>query len=106
MPFIIAKGDWAGTRKLDFDPYLTLQSDDGRRFRLSKSIVRQGGNGVVFCAEELGPHNRVVRRCAVKLLKQLDSTRRDRFANELRASKSTPSDYETAASRSSRSPSS
>ncbi len=82
MPYIIVQRGNNKT-KLDFAHGLILQADDGAKFKL-QAPVRQGGNGVVFRAQRLGPYNRPMGDCAVKLLKQLDETRQDRFSNEIR----------------------
>lgn len=82
MPYIIVRTGF-DTRQINFHNQLTLTGEDGNRFRLG-APVRTGGNGVVFRADRLGPYNRNIGQCAVKLLKQLDDVRRDRFANEIR----------------------
>jgi serine/threonine protein kinase len=56
---------------------------DGHEFRLIKA-VGGGGNGVVFRARPVGSLGDELDHCAVKLLRQQESSRRDRFANEAR----------------------
>ncbi|MBU0718886.1 MAG: serine/threonine protein kinase [Planctomycetes bacterium] len=69
--------------KLDF-PYGTiLAGGTNVEFRLTTAI-RQGGNGVVFRAERVNEDGQSAGPCAVKLLKQLDEVRQDRFDNEVR----------------------
>jgi serine/threonine protein kinase len=55
----------------------------GRRFRLTRA--RPGGsNGVVFEAKPLNHLSSTPPVCAVKILRQRDSSRMDRFQNEVR----------------------
>lgn len=73
--------------KVEFKWGHTLtDSSTGRRFKIV-GAAQQGGNGVVFRAEEVDPSGTVLRKCAVKVLKRLDPVRLDRFNNELRVHK-------------------
>lgn len=84
MPYIIVRlAAKQTTQKLDIDPHAIRISEDGKRFRLNR-IIKQGFNGVVFSGEEIDAANKVVRSCAIKVLKHLDSPREDRFHNEVR----------------------
>lgn len=71
-----------GSQKFDLPPS-RLGSTDGQRTFELKSHAGGGGNSAVFVAD-CYEHGRFVRRCAVKMLKQLDPTRVDRFRNEVR----------------------
>ena len=66
-----------------FDLPTHAHGDDGHTFRLIRA-VKGGGNGVVFAAEPEGPLRNEIESCAVKLLRQQDDSRIDRFANEQR----------------------
>jgi serine/threonine protein kinase len=67
-----------GTHLGQFDLPAFVVSDTGQRIRLV-SVVQGGGNGIVVRAQL--PSGKV---CAVKLLRQRDASRVDRFANEAR----------------------
>jgi len=71
------------TTQIDFPFGVVLKDDRGPSFKL-QSAIKQGGNGVVFEAQRLDGSGRSARSCAVKLLKQLDDVRVDRFNNEVR----------------------
>jgi serine/threonine-protein kinase len=60
-----------------------LQGTNGESFRL-KSVAGGGGNGVVFRATPLGSLRNDIDDCAVKMLRQQDAARIDRFENEAR----------------------
>ncbi len=79
----VSFGKGVAPRKIEFPMNLTVTSDDGSTFRLTHAI-RQGGNGVVFRAEHITDDGLVTGTCAVKVLKQLDPQRVDRFSNEIR----------------------
>lgn len=66
-----------------FDLPDVVVGNTGYQFRLINA-VGGGGNGVVFRARPLGPLGEEIDHCAIKLLRQQDVTRRDRFANEAR----------------------
>lgn len=55
----------------------------GGVFRLQRA-VKGGGNGMVFESRPFGLKKADVSKCAVKVLKQQDDTRLDRFENEIR----------------------
>jgi len=61
----------------------TLFGPDGDRYEL-KYAVRQGGNGVVFSATRYDESGSVTATCAVKVLKEMELSRVDRFNNEVR----------------------
>lgn len=69
-----------------------IVSSNGRSFRLF-GATRMGGNGVVFEASELQNGNSTGSNCAVKILKQLNQPRIDRFTNEVRVLKELHSPY-------------
>lgn len=71
------------TERIDFPNRLELAGEGGRRFRLQKA-VQSGGNGVIFEADCLLPDGSNEGLVAVKLLKDLNSVRQDRFDNEIR----------------------
>ncbi len=73
------RGRFLGT----FDLPAYLHGEHGANFRLLYA-VRGGGNGIVFAAEPQGPLRNEIELCAVKLLRQQDDTRLDRFENEIR----------------------
>lgn len=84
VSFIIVRlGSTGETQKLDFSYGLELNGQDGSTFQLKKAI-RGGGNGVVFEADCFGPDGTAEGLVAVKLLKELDEVRQDRFNNEER----------------------
>jgi eukaryotic-like serine/threonine-protein kinase len=60
-----------------------LPQEDGTSFQIFHA-VRQGGNGVVFDARHLKSDGSLLRTCAVKMLKERDDVRIDRFNNEVR----------------------
>lgn len=64
-----------------FDLPEAVLGASGNRFRLVNA-VGGGGNGVVFRAIPLGRLGEEIDHCAVKLLRQCDPSRRDRFSNE------------------------
>src|SRR5205809_6032818 len=66
-----------------FDLPREVNGIDGGVFRLGKSRTG-GGNGIVFEARVLRPVRGAKDACAVKLLRQQDDARFDRFQNELR----------------------
>lgn len=70
-------GKWVGTFELPDE----VEGKDGQKFRLIRAI-RKGGNGIVFQAARVGtdPFELV----AVKMLRQCESSRVDRFHNEIR----------------------
>lgn len=81
MPYItLSEG---GRRYGEFDLPASLTGVRGNSFRLGYA-VRGGGNGVVFESKMTGPHHAGESICAVKVLRQQDQTRMDRFANEVR----------------------
>lgn len=65
-----------------------IASNDGRSYRLY-GATRMGGNGVVFEALE----QKANLQCAVKVLKQLNQPRVDRFLNEARVLQELDSPY-------------
>jgi serine/threonine protein kinase len=65
----------------DLPDKVVLIGKGGARFRLFRA-VRGGANGIVFEAQRLNQSGGVEGVCAVKLLRQLDSVRMDRFDNE------------------------
>jgi serine/threonine protein kinase len=69
-----------------FDLPEELIGNAGHAFRL-KNAVGGGGNGVVFRAVPRGKLADEIDYCAVKLLRQQEASRRDRFANEARIMK-------------------
>lgn len=69
-----------------------IEAEDGKSFRLY-GATRMGGNGVVFGAAELAEGRVTGKTCAVKILKQLNSARIDRFANEIRVLRELSSPY-------------
>jgi serine/threonine-protein kinase len=69
--------------------------DEHRSFRLY-GATRMGGNGVVFEASELIDGRQTGKTCAVKVLKQLNPARVDRFNNEVRVLKELNSPYVSA----------
>jgi eukaryotic-like serine/threonine-protein kinase len=73
----------AGRRIGTFDLPPTVQGTCGEEVRLIR-VIRGGGNGIVFLAVPRGPLANELDECAVKLLRQQDSVRLDRFANEAR----------------------
>lgn len=84
MSFIYVRfGKSGAPEKLDFPDKLELFGGDGSKFRLGIAI-KSGGNGVVFEAEAFSPKGEYEGQVAVKLLKELDEVRQDRFSNEER----------------------
>jgi serine/threonine protein kinase len=82
--FISLHDDQGFVDKTEFKwGHTVTESATGRRFKIV-SPARQGGNGVVFRAEEVDASGTPLRKCAVKVLKRLDPIRLDRFNNELR----------------------
>lgn len=75
-----------------FDVPDRVISEDGRQFML-EGATKTGGNGVVFGAREYGAGIPGGSPRAVKLLKQLDQSRIDRFSNEIRVLKELDSPY-------------
>lgn len=71
-----------GSKKYDL-PASRLTSTDGSRSFELKSHAGGGGNSAVFVADCYDA-GRFTRRCAVKILKQLEPSRVDRFRNEVR----------------------
>ncbi len=69
-----------------------VDSDARQSFRLY-GATRMGGNGVVFEASELVDGQPTGKTCAVKVLKQLNPARVDRFNNEVRVLKELTSPY-------------
>lgn len=67
----------------EFDLPASITGVGGLTFRLGYA-VRGGGNGVVFDSRVSGGGPTVPNTCAVKVLRQQDQTRIDRFANEAR----------------------
>lgn len=61
----------------------SVDGRSGERFRL-RSAAGGGGNGIVFRADPLGSLRGDIDKCAVKMLRQRDDARVDRFANEAR----------------------
>jgi eukaryotic-like serine/threonine-protein kinase len=78
--FILVPGH--GWQKYDLPPSRLSSTDKGRTFEL-KSHAGGGGNSAVFVAD-CYEGGKFMHRCAVKILKQLDPTRVDRFRNEVR----------------------
>lgn len=76
-----------------------IAAEDGKSFRLY-GATRMGGNGVVFEASEMAEGRLTGRTCAVKVLKQLNPARIDRFANEVRVLRELGSPYISAYSSS------
>lgn len=66
-----------------FDLPESLEGKTGERFRL-RATAGGGGNGVVFRADPLGSLSTEIDKCAVKMLRQCESSRVDRFLNEAR----------------------
>lgn len=69
--------------QINFPFGVVLRDDSGSSFKL-QSAIKQGGNGIVFEAHRFDESGRSAGSCAVKLLKQLDDVRLDRFKNEVR----------------------
>ncbi len=69
-----------------------VDADAHQAFRLY-GATRMGGNGVVFEASELIDGKLTGKTCAVKVLKQLNPARVDRFNNEVRVLKELASPY-------------
>lgn len=76
-----------------------VYADNRHSFRLY-GATRMGGNGVVFEASELIDGQQTGKTCAVKILKQLNPARVDRFNNEVRVLKELNSPYISAHSAS------
>lgn len=76
-----------------------VESNPNQAFRLY-GATRMGGNGVVFEASELVAGRLTGKTCAVKVLKQLNPARVDRFNNEIRVLKELNSPYISAHSAS------
>ena len=82
MPSYIELHD--GNRRIGkFDLPSEVSGELGGVFRLQRS-VRGGGNGIVFEARPMRGLKDAPARVAVKLLRQQDDSRLDRFANEVR----------------------
>lgn len=64
-----------------------IMTGENASYRLLHA-VKGGGNGMVFAAEKLRPNRAPELRCAVKILRQQDTSRVDRFANEVRVMQS------------------
>lgn len=77
----------------------TVDTDPRQSFRLY-GATRMGGNGVVFEASEIHDGHATGKTCAVKVLKQLNPARVDRFNNEVRVLKELDSPYISAHSAS------
>ena len=72
-----------------------VETDAHQSFRLY-GATRMGGNGVVFEASELIDGRQTGKTCAVKVLKQLNPARVDRFNNEVRVLRELNSPYVSA----------
>jgi eukaryotic-like serine/threonine-protein kinase len=69
-----------------FDVPEHVISANGNFFRLIQ-VTLKGGNGIVFRANQVGSNRAVGVACAVKLLRQQNPARVDRFNNEVRVLK-------------------
>ncbi|NDY91787.1 serine/threonine protein kinase [Ideonella livida] len=76
-----------------------VHADNGLSYRIY-GATRMGGNGVVFDAAEKLHDVATGKSCAVKVLKQLNPARIDRFNNEVRVLKELQSPYISAHSAS------
>ncbi len=75
-----------------FDVPNEVEAETGARFRLH-GAVRMGGNGVVFQAGEVVNGLPTGHTRAVKVLKQINAARVDRFSNEVRVLRELSSPY-------------
>ena len=75
-----------------YDVPAEIRTAEGRSYRLY-GATRMGGNGVVFEASELLNGRTTGINCAIKVLKQLNQPRVDRFNNEIRVLKELQSPY-------------
>jgi serine/threonine protein kinase len=82
-----------------FDVPDELEADTHTRYRLHGAVL-MGGNGVVFRASEIVDGKPTEHTRAVKVLKQINAARADRFSNEVRVLRELSSPYISAYSAS------
>lgn len=86
---------FADQRRLGrFDLPQEVMGERGQRFRLTYAAF-SGGNGIVFEGRRLTETGGIDRVCAIKLLRQQDLVRTDRFQNEIRILKALRHPYIT-----------
>jgi len=66
-----------------FDLPQFVTSEEGQFFKLGFPL-KGGGNGIVFNSSKLKANRQVEFECAIKILRQRDESRIDRFHNEVR----------------------
>lgn len=82
--YIDLQGSGQSLGRFELPEYIT--SDQRKIFRIHRA-VRGGGNGIVFEGNVMHDFKKTGPICAVKFLRQQDSSKQDRFANEIRIMK-------------------